>query len=116
MSLLEELTPTQAARLERDATLRTLWKAGVKAEAISAELGIEYNSLRKACARLGLPPRKPGSHFVRELIPVLSERQKADAYALWRNGLDTTRIATRLNALEAAVYNSLHIARGRARA
>ena len=92
--------------------LKTLWLQGVKAEAIACELGITYQTLRKACQRLGLPARKPP--YIRPTHPQLSERGAKDALVLWRKGWDTLKIANRIrpDGGEAAVYNTLLARRG----
>ena len=92
---------------EKKARLRTLWPSGMKAEAIAAELGITYQTLRKNRQRLGLPSRLPTYRPVR--IPLLSAAQTVKAYHLWRSGKDTKSIASAINPNggEAAVYNSI---------
>ena len=39
---------------------------------------------------------------------ILYACEQKEALALWRSGLDTKQIATRMNAEEYAVYNGLH--------
>lgn len=94
------MTPEQSERL------RTLWKAGTKAEAIAAELGVSYRTLVKNRRKLGLIPR---THFcgVVGSLPTLSVREALLALELWAKGRDTAQIASSLGTIESAVYNSI---------
>jgi hypothetical protein len=98
---------------EKRARFRVLWKSGVKTEAIAAELGVSYNTVKKYRMRFGLPPRQPRKTPI--LIPILTEEDTGFALELWREGKDTKTIAGYLHVPEAAVYNSLSNRRGNER-
>ena len=102
---------------EQKQRLRTLWLTGVKAEAIAAELGVSYQTLRKNRQRLGLQSRLPTYHFHPVGVSLLSAAETIKAYHLWRSGKDTKNIASAIhpNGGEAAVYNSVSNYRERLR-
>ena len=100
---------------EQKQRLSTLWKGGVKAEAICAELGISWETLKKVRRRLGLMPRVPASVFTTKPILLLSEHNTVRAYELWLLGHNTNKIASLLNLPEPAIYNSVSNYRERLR-
>ena len=81
-----------------------LWHAGVKAEAIAAELGVGIDCIKKNRRRMGLSPRIcPG----KLPLPLLSPSDETRAICMWRNKRDTHAIARHLRVKEAQVYNSM---------
>lgn len=107
------MTPRKQERL------RELWISGVKAESITAELGVCYATLRKWRVRMGLPPREYHLRHAHRrplaVYPTLVSWKLPRALRLWYDGYSTADIAEQLNCPEAHVANSLSRWRERVR-